>query len=286
MSTRLVLITGLSGSGKSTALHALEDLGFFCIDNLPIVLLPRLLDLGAHTSDDVSKIALVADARDVDSLPAAPAALEAARAEGHQVDVLFLDAKSDVLLRRFSETRRRHPLANGGSVEQGIAAERAALEQLRRFATEVVDTSRLTVHELKQLVQDRFASSEERTGPTVSVLSFGFKHGVPPQVDLVFDVRFLPNPYFVETLKPLTGLDAKVAAFVLERDDAKEFIDRIESLLEWLIPRYRNEGKAHLTVGIGCTGGQHRSVAIAETLTERLVTAGQAARTAHRDIPK
>lgn len=286
MSTRLVLITGLSGSGKSTALHALEDLGFFCIDNLPIVLLPRLLDLGAHTSDEVSKIALVADARDVDSLPAAPAALEAARAEGHQVDVLFLDAKSDVLLRRFSETRRRHPLANGGSVEQGIAAERAALEQLRRFATEVVDTSRLTVHELKQLVQDRFASSEERTGPTVSVLSFGFKHGVPPQVDLVFDVRFLPNPYFVETLKPLTGLDTKVAAFVLERDDAKEFVDRIESLLEWLIPRYRNEGKAHLTVGIGCTGGQHRSVAIAERLADRLVTGGRAARTAHRDIPK
>jgi RNase adapter protein RapZ len=285
---RLVILTGLSGSGKSTALHALEDLGYFCIDNLPILLLPRLLELGGHTTEDVSRLALVVDAREGDLLEETPAVIDAARAEGHAVEVVFLDAGDEVLLRRYSETRRRHPLAEGGSVESGIAAERRLLADLRQAADQVVDTSAMNVHELKALLQDRFRRETGEGTLSVTLLSFGFKHGLPPQADLVLDCRFLPNPHFVEELRPHTGLDAPVADYVLGREETGAFLERVRGLVSWLLPLYVREGKAHLTVAIGCTGGRHRSVAIAERLGQSLRDeAGAPPITVrHRDVAK
>ena len=283
---RLVVVTGLSGSGKSTALRALEDLGFFCIDNLPVVLLPRLLELSALTTDEVKKFALVVDARESGYLGSAPSVVQNAREAGHDVHVLFLEADDEVLLRRYSETRRRHPLAPEGSVAEGIARERALLEGLRSLADETVDTSELTVHELKQIVQDRFASSPGQTAPNVTVMSFGFKHGLPPQADLVFDVRFLPNPHFVETLRPRSGLDEDVARYVLDRPETRTFLKKIEDLILWLLPEYESERKSYLTVAIGCTGGRHRSVAIACRLARALSEAGVEATLRHRDVDR
>ncbi len=284
--TRLVLVTGVSGSGKTTALKALEDLGYFSIDNLPIVLLPRLLELGTHTSEDVSKIALVVDCREGGFLDDVPAEIAAARQAGHQVQVVFLDTDDTVLLRRFSETRRRHPLAEKGSVEGAIAREREALAALREMADQVIDTTALSVHELKGVFQDHFAADPTDAFPSVSVLSFGFKHGLPAQADLVLDCRFLPNPHFVPELKPLTGLDPAVASFVLDREETAEFLDRVEGMLSWLLPRYRRERKAYLTVAMGCTGGRHRSVALAERVGAALRAQGVEAAVRHRDIGK
>ena len=283
---QLVLITGVSGSGKTTALKALEDQGYFCIDNLPIVLLPRLLDLGTHTSEDISRLALVVDTREGGFLEDVPEQIEAAREAGHQVHVVFLDTSDDVLLRRFSETRRRHPLASGGSVEAGIAAERTALAELREIAEAVIDTSALSPHELKSVFQDRFADGTQDTRLSVTVLSFGFKHGLPPQADLVLDCRFLPNPHFIPALKPKTGLDEDVARFVLDREDTAAFLSQVESMVTWLLPRYRQERKAYLTLAVGCTGGRHRSVAIAERIGEDLEAAGVRVGVRHRDVTK
>ncbi len=283
---RLVVVTGLSGSGKSTALRALEDLGFFCIDNLPIVLLPRLFELSALTTDEVRKFALVVDARESGYLGSAPEVVRNARQAGHDVHVLFLEADDDVLLRRYSETRRRHPLSPEGTVAEGIARERTLLRGLRELADETVDTSELTVHELKHLVQDRFASSPDQTAPNVTVMSFGFKHGLPPQADLVFDVRFLPNPHFVEALRPKSGLDEEVARYVLDRPETRTFLEKIEDLILWLLPEYESERKSYLTVAIGCTGGRHRSVAIARRLAEALSRAGIDATLRHRDVDR
>ncbi|MDF1561612.1 MAG: RNase adapter RapZ [Deltaproteobacteria bacterium] len=281
---QIVIVTGLSGSGKSTALRALEDLGFFCIDNLPIVLLPRLLELGSHTSETVQSLGLVVDARETEFLPDAPEIVREARHQGHEVEVLFLDATDPVLLRRFSETRRRHPLATAGSVEAGIAAEREALEALRQLADEVIDTSGLSVHELGRIIQDRHGSSEAHEGPRVTVLSFGFKHGLPPQADLVFDCRFLPNPYFVDELRPKSGQDPEVADYVFDKAEAGELLERLDALLGWLLPFFQNERKRYLTVAIGCTGGQHRSVAMAERLAQRLAARQLPITLRHRDM--
>lgn len=280
---RLVIVTGVSGSGKTTALRALEDLGYFCIDNLPIVLLPRLLELATHTSEAISKLALVADAREAGFLEAVPAQILEAREAGHHVHVVFLDADDEALLRRFSETRRKHPLADEGPVEAGIAIEREALARMRDVADEVVDTTALNVHDLKSLFQDRFSGEGEESGPAVTVMSFGFKHGLPPQADLVLDCRFLPNPHFIEHLQPLTGLDPEVASFVLDRPETQAFLERAEALLVWLLPQYRKERKAYLTVAIGCTGGRHRSVAIAEHVGERLRREDASVTVRHRD---
>ncbi len=285
-SLRLVVVTGLSGSGKSTALRALEDLGFFCIDNLPVVLLPRLLELSALTREEVRKFALVVDAREGGYLDRAPEVLEDARRAGHHVHVLFLEASDETLLRRYSETRRRHPLSPEGPVAEGIARERALLQSLREVADESVDTSELTVHQLKQLVQDRFAAAPGDTAPVVTVMSFGFKHGLPPQADLLFDVRFLPNPHFVDALRPKSGLDAEVATYVLNRPETETFLTKVEDLLRWLLPLYERERKSYLTVAIGCTGGRHRSVAVAERLVERLAAHDVETRVRHRDVDR
>jgi RNase adapter protein RapZ len=263
----IVIITGMSGSGKSTAIRALEDAGFFCIDNLPVLLLPKLTELAG--SGQIERMALVVDVREGIFLKEAPRVLDEVRRAGHQVEVLFLDSSDDSLIRRFSETRRRHPLAPTGTVADGIAAEREELRDLRELADQVIDSSALNVHDLKRMVQARF-SPEPATGPSLSVMSFGYRHGVPPQADLVLDVRFLPNPYFVPDLKGLTGKNPKVAAYVLEREETQQFLEKVVDLCRFLFPRYQKEGKAYLTVALGCTGGKHRSVAIAAELTRQL----------------
>jgi UPF0042 nucleotide-binding protein len=282
---RVVILTGVSGSGKTTALRALEDAGFYCVDNLPIVFLEKLLELSGHTAGEVTRIALVVDAREGRFLAEAPRVIEEVRRTGTGVDVVFLDASDEALLRRFSETRRRHPLSQGGSVTDGIAAERKALEGLKSIADEIVDSSSLNVHELKRLVHARFVGGEaERMG--VTVVSFGFRYGLPSHADLVLDVRFLPNPYFVPELKPYPGTDPAVERFVLGQEDAKAFLDRAVDLCTFLLPRYRAEGKSYLTIAVGCTGGRHRSVAIGAALASRLEQTGTDVRLWHRDVEK
>ncbi|MFT3840240.1 MAG: RNase adapter RapZ [Myxococcaceae bacterium] len=263
---QIVVITGMSGSGKSTAVRALEDSGYFCIDNLPAPLLPKVSELSAP---EQLKLAFVIDVREGRFLADTPKVIDEARRAGHSVEVLFLDSSDDALIRRYSETRRRHPLSGRGSVAEGIARERALLKDLREHAQHLLDTSTLSVHELKRQVNDRF-SSDVAGRLAVTVMSFGFRYGVPSQADLVFDVRFLPNPFFVPELKALTGKDATVAAYVLDRPETTEFIDRTSDLLQFLLPKYQREGKTYLTVAIGCTGGKHRSVAVAAKLAERL----------------
>lgn len=281
---RVVILTGVSGSGKSTALRALEDAGFYCVDNLPIVFLEKLLELSAHTAGEVTRIALVVDAREGRFLSEAPRVIEEVRRRGTRVEVIFFDATDDALLRRYSETRRRHPLGTG-SVPEGIAAERKALEGLKEIADEVVDTSSLNVHELKRLVHARFVEGEvEKMG--VTVVSFGFRYGLPSHADVVLDVRFLPNPYFVPELKPYPGTDARVSEFVLSQADARAFLDRSLDLCNFLLPRYRAEGKSYLTIAIGCTGGRHRSVAVAAAMAAALHAAGSDVRLWHRDLEK
>lgn len=284
---QIVVLTGVSGSGKSTAIRALEDAGFFCIDNLPVQLLPKLTELAGLTGlgGPAQRLALVIDAREGELLKDAPRVIDEVRRAGHAVEVLFLDASDESLLRRFSETRRRHPLAPEGSVSEGIRREREALRDLRELANELLDTSALNVHDLKRLVQARF-SSEPVTSPSISIMSFGYRYGVPPQADLVFDVRFLPNPYFVPELKGMTGKDPQVAAYVLDRPDTQEFLAKLVDLCRYLFPRYQKEGKAYLTVALGCTGGKHRSVAIGRALFERL--AGEVSRVQlwDRDVDK
>jgi UPF0042 nucleotide-binding protein len=264
---QIVVITGMSGSGKSTAIRALEDLGFFCIDNLPILLIPKLIEL-ANTGD-IERLGLVIDARERSFLVDAPRMLEDLRRAGHTVEVVFLDSSDESLVRRFSETRRRHPLAPNGSVAEGIALERNALKDLRELADQIVDSSPLNVHDLKRLMQARFGQEAVR-GPSLTIMSFGYRYGVPPQADVVLDVRFLPNPYFVPELRGFTGIHPDVSRYVLEREDSQEFLSRLQDFCSFLFPRYQREGKAYLTVALGCTGGKHRSVALAHEFHRRL----------------
>jgi RNase adapter protein RapZ len=283
---QVVILTGVSGSGKSTALRALEDAGFYCVDNLPIVFLEKLLELSGHTAGEVSRIALVVDAREGRFLVEAPRVIRELRQQGADVEVIFLDASDESLVRRYSETRRRHPLAGeGGTVPDGIATERRTLADLKAIADEVIDTTTLNVHELKRLVGRRFVGGEgAKLG--VTIVSFGYRFGIPTHADLVLDVRFLPNPFFIPELKPFPGTDPRVSAFVLSQPDAKAFLDRLVDLCAFLLPRYRTEGKSYLTLAIGCTGGKHRSVSIAGALSERLEAAGQPVRLWHRDVEK
>jgi len=286
LSNRVVILTGVSGSGKSTALRALEDAGWYCVDNLPVVLLDKLVELTQRTGGQVPRVALVVDARDPHYLPDAPRLIDEVRRQGTPVEVLFFDASDEALVRRYSETRRRHPLAgDDGTVPEGIAAERQALEPLKAVAGEILDTTRLNVHELKRLVLSRFA---EGTAPRmgVTVVSFGFRNGIPAHADLVLDVRFLPNPYFIPALRPHSGLEPAVRDFVLGQPDALTFLDKLAGFGAFLLPRYHAEGKSYLTLAIGCTGGRHRSVAIAEELARRLREAGTPARVWHRDVDK
>ncbi len=280
---QIVVITGMSGSGKSTAIRALEDAGYFCIDNLPVLLVPKLTELagGGH----IDRMALVIDARESVFLHEAPRILADVKRAGHQLDVLFLDASDESLLRRFSETRRKHPLAPEGSVMQGLMKERHLLRDLREMADQVIDSSALNVHDLKRMVQARFSPNPD-SGPSLSLMSFGYRYGVPPQADLVLDVRFLPNPYFIPEMKGLTGKNPKVAAYVLDREESQQFLAKVEDLCRFLFPRYQKEGKAYLTVALGCTGGKHRSVAIAAELTRRLSDTHSRVQLWDRDLGK
>ena len=284
---RVVIITGLSGSGKSTAIRALEDMGYFCIDNLPVPLLPKVLELAASgpSHQEWRRLAFVVDTRDHVHLDQAQAMFDQLRDEGVSLQIAFLEAAEDVLVRRFSETRRRHPLSEGDTVRDGIRRERDHLEEMRARADLVIDTTNHTVHTLKGLLNEHF-SSEEAPPLTITVLSFGFKHGLPVECDLVFDLRFLPNPYFVEELRPQTGLDEPVQHFVLGLPESARFLGIFQQMAEFMLPMYEREGKSYLTIGIGCTGGKHRSVAMSETIGERLRDRGWQTNVRHRDVPR
>lgn len=278
---RVVVVTGMSGSGKSHALRALEDAGYYAIDNLPIALLDELFKL-FEAEGEVKKLALVLDARMHAGMERVPEALAQARAAGHDVSLLFLNASDESLTRRYSETRRVHPLSPEGSVSVGIFREREALNDLSHAATDLIDTTDMSVHDLKRRVVQLFSNVEQRIA--VMVKSFGYKHGSPSNADLMIDVRFLANPYFVEQLRHHTGEDADVAKYVLEQADTTEFLKRYCSLLEFLLPRYEAEGKSYLTIAIGCTGGRHRSVAIANEVGVWVRGLGYPAQVSHRDI--
>lgn len=265
---RIIIVTGVSGAGKSTALKALEDAGYFCVDNLPLPLMDRFVELIAD-SEEAEQAAVGVDAREGEFLSSFREVFTSLRKEGHQLEVLFLDADDDVLVRRFSETRRRHPLS-GDDLREGIARERDILRPLREEASAYVDTGNLNVHQLKGVVHERYRKRSEGAALAVTLLSFGYKHGLPAEADIVLDVRFLPNPYFVEALSASTGEEANVRQFVLDNADAREFLDRSQALLEFVLPRAEREGKAYLTVAVGCTGGRHRSVAVVRELAKRL----------------
>jgi RNase adapter protein RapZ len=278
---RIVVVTGMSGAGKSTALRALEDLDYYCVDNLPLPLLSRFMEL-LSLAHEVEKAALVIDAREKEFLLEAPAAFAQLRAAGHSLEVLFLDSPDDVLVRRYQETRRRHPLA-GDDLRGGIKKERQALQVLREESEAVVATGELTVHQLKGIIQERYGRVVGKLA--VTLLSFGFKHGIPVEADMVLDVRFLPNPYFVEALSGSTGRDAQVAAFVMNNEDARQFLQHTRAMLEFALPRYEREGKAYLTVAVGCTGGRHRSVAVVEELA-KLFDPDYTVTIRHRDLER
>lgn len=281
--TQIVVLSGLSGAGKTTAMHALEDQGFYCVDNLPVELLRAFLDL-SERGEGLSKVALVMDIRGGAFLHGAADTLKQLKTQGYQIEILFLEADDNILVRRFQETRRRHPAANAKDTLRGaISRERELLLPLRALADGVIDTSDLNVHQLRRVIKERYGSREgERL--VVCLLSFGFKYGLPPEADMVLDVRFLPNPYFVESLRAGTGRDPEVARYALE--DAQEFLEHSEKLLLYLLPRYQREGKASFTLAVGCTGGRHRSVAVVEELTRRLVRAGEKPVVAHRDVER
>lgn len=285
---RIVLLTGMSGGGKSTAIRALEDAGWFCIDNLPVLLLPKLLELVVHgASDEVHRLALVIDAREGRFLDQTPQQVEDVRRAGHRLEVVFLDSSDEALLRRFSETRRRHPISPEGTVAEGIALERKLLSALRGIADLVIDTTRMNVHELRDAITARFGAAGDADALNVTLVSFGYRNGIPSNSDLVLDVRFLPNPYFVEGLKAYPGTDPRVSEWVLARPQTQEFLEHLEALLVFLLPQYKAEGKSYLTVSLGCTGGRHRSVALAEELSKRLTARHRArVKVTHRDVDK
>ena len=286
VTSRFVVLTGLAGSGKSQAIKALEDLGYFCVDNLPIELLPMLADLTLRAGNEISRAAVVVDIREGKMLEEFPKAFKRLQQKKHLNPVLiFLEAAEPTLVRRFSETRRPHPLAPDRSAIEGIREEKEALQQVRGMADHIVDTSEMTVHELRQMFTSVAAGRVPGAQLVVTVLSFGFKHGIPVDSDLLFDVRFLPNPHFVPTLRPHTGRDADVVKYINKSKATHEFLTHTLNLLKFLVPQYVHEGKSYLTIGIGCTGGRHRSVAISEALKKGLSgLPGVRVRVKHRDI--
>lgn len=280
-----MLITGLSGSGKGTVLRNLEDIGFYCVDNLPVPLIPTFSDLVAKGSDEVERVALVVDIREREGLRELPAQVQKLRRR-LRTTVVFVEASDEILMRRFSETRRPHPLGPGTPVRQGIARERKRLRPIRALADMVIDTSQFNPHELRQFITDRFGGRTGRAPLLISLLSFGYRNGLPEEADLVFDVRFLPNPHFVPAYRPLTGKDRRVARYVLSFPQTRRFIQRIAALLLYLIPHYVREGKSYLTIAFGCTAGRHRSVTIARAIGDRLRNSDYRVKISHRDLVK
>jgi len=281
---QLVLVTGLSGAGRSTALRVLEDAGFFCVDNLPPALVPRLLEL-VSTEAHLRRVGLGIDVRTGAFLSGAEEMLAALEASGHDVRVIFLECADDVLVRRFSETRRPHALAREGDLQNAIARERERLAGLRDRADVVIDTTELNVHDLRRRLIEYIGRDMARPSMVVRLLSFGFKYGVPVDADLVFDLRFLPNPHFVDALRPKTGMDPEVADYVLNAPQTQHMLQLLLPLLEYTLPEYAGEGKAYLTVAFGCTGGRHRSVAMVEELKDRLRVSHEVV-VSHRDAER
>jgi UPF0042 nucleotide-binding protein len=279
-----VLLTGLSGSGKGSILNTFEDLGFYCVDNLPVALIPTFGELYESGRGEIERAALLVDAREGEQIENLPKMYRKLRSE-HSVTLVFSEASDDALIRRFSETRRPHPLAQGGSIADGIREERRRMAPIRRLAEVIIDTTKFNVHELRQFIIDRFQNPGRRP-LMISVVSFGFRYGVPADADLVFDVRFLPNPHFVQRLRPFTGKDPRVARYIRSFPQTGQFLRRIESLLAYLIPHYIREGKSYLTVALGCTGGRHRSVALAEVIRGSLQKRGYSTKVVHRDLDK
>ena len=281
---QVVFVSGLSGSGKTTVMATLEDLGFYSVDNLPAQLTRQFLDLCVAARPPIRRVALAIDTREPAFLRGVPAVIEDLRRRDLDVRVLFLDCATDVLVNRYRETRRVHPLSPGGSVEQGIEIERQLLLEIAELADLRLDTSELNVHELRETAARAMAG--QGRGTVVNLVSFGFRHGVPRGADLMFDVRFLRNPHFHPTLRPKTGLDPEVAAFALEEERGIGLLARLRDLLQFLVPLYESEGKAYLTVAVGCTGGRHRSVAVVEALAPDLRRGGREVNVSHRDVEK
>jgi RNase adapter protein RapZ len=282
----IIIITGLSGSGKSFAIRALEDNGFFCVDNLPALLIPKFIDLAQGYQEEIRRIALGVDLRGSQFLQALPQVLSDVRAAGHHAQILFFDASDEVLLRRFSETRRPHPLAGQDSIQDGISRERKALEPIRALADKVIDTSDFNVHQLKREMEQEFCDALQARHMALFFTSFGYKYGIPHDTDMIFDVRFLPNPYFVNELRAKTGLDLEVRNYVLGNQETRDFLDRLYGLLEFTLPLYEREGKSSLTLALGCTGGRHRSVVLVQELQQRFGGGHLRIHVKHRDIDK
>jgi UPF0042 nucleotide-binding protein len=283
-SSQLVILTGLSGSGKSTVLRAFEDMGFYCVDNLPVELIPIFAELHQAGESEFNRAALLVDAREGLQLQKLPGLLKHLRKE-HAISLVFIEANDDALLRRYSETRRPHPLGKDISVRESLQYERDLMAPIRKLADVVIDSTQFNVHELRSFINRRF-KSVDRSPMLISVVSFGYKYGVPIDADLIFDVRFLPNPHFVLGLKKFTGRDAKVRRFIRSFPQTGEFLRRMESLLAYLMPHYIAEGKSYLTIALGCTGGKHRSVMLAEEIKKALEKRKYSSKVMHRDIKK
>ncbi|HEX9831313.1 MAG TPA: RNase adapter RapZ [Thermodesulfobacteriota bacterium] len=279
----IVILSGISGSGKSTAVKALEDLGYFCLDNLPPTLIATFIELSKNSAEEITKIGIVMDIREGVFFERIPEVIEELKKKGNSVELLFLESSDEVLVKRYKETRRKHPLSADGNILEGISQEREILTKVKNIADHVIDTSSFNVHQLREIVQDLFGKTAARK-ISLNFLSFGYKYGFPYDADLVLDVRFLPSPHFIEGLRDLNGLDKEVRDFVFEHEDTSEFIEKVVDFLEFLIPRYEKEGKSYLTVAIGCTGGKHRSVVIANEIEERFKNLSP--NVWHRDISK
>ncbi|WP_303720405.1 RNase adapter RapZ [Malonomonas rubra] len=285
MSRRLLVITGLSGSGKSTAARVLEDHGFFVVDNLPFVMLPNFIERAQDGLQESTDVAVVIDVRNRGFLADYRVTLDHLQASGCEVEILFFEASDEALLRRYSETRRSHPLAAGETVQAGIARERKQLRSLRDEATRIIDSSNLNSRQMREVLLNYLGEKAESL-LIVNLESFGYRFGLPPAADLVFDVRFLPNPHYIEDLRPLTGLNQRLQDYVLGQATCKEFLDHLQKMLTFLIPHYRDEGKSYLTIAIGCTGGRHRSVSIVEALYANFPDSNVVLRCNHRDVAK
>lgn len=282
----VVIITGLSGSGKSTAIRALEDLGFFCIDNLPPILLPKFIELCEASSGEITRVATVMDVRERAFLKEYPAIFRGLKEKGQELTILFLESSDEILIRRFKETRRQHPLAAEETLAEVLQKERSKLSDLRTRASEIIDTSNLSIHQLRNVITQLFHAVSEKKKMTIVLTSFGFKYGVPYDADLIMDVRFLPNPFFVSELRNLSGNDEEVYRYVMNNADARSFKKKFFDLISFLIPCYEKEGKTYLTIGVGCTGGTHRSVAVINSMEKLLSKQKYVARVIHRDIGK
>lgn len=281
--TNLLIISGLSGSGKSTAANVLEDLGYYCVDNIPPTLLPNFIELCENSDKGISKVALVIDIRERVSFGSAPEVIEEFKKKGYPVDMIFLESSDEILVKRYKETRRKHPLSDDGNILDGISREREMLAELKKLSSYTIDTSELNVHELSDIIKNKFKTANNQN-ILLNIISFGFKHGIPNDADMIFDVRFLPNPHFVESLKDLNGTDKDVVEYIMAKDQSTEFMEKIIEFLQYLIPNYEKEGKSYLTIAIGCTGGKHRSVAITEKLADHFDYLSPITR--HRDISK